>query len=255
MVETSSQRLRRARLTAGFSSAGAFADAHGFPAVTYRAHESGTRNFKVHSAQAYAAALGLPHPAGWRWLMFGDNGDQILAALPLIRSDSGQLADERTAYVGSMHQDPPAVRTCPPTVPDSFTMIPLYDVAVSAGHGAALFDAHPVDYLSFSPRFSRQLTAQSPDQLAGLAVRGDSMEPTLSHGDHILVDLSCAAPTIDGVYVVRMDQSLLVKRLQIDLGSRRVTVISDNKKYAIINDVERNAIQVVGRVIWLSRRI
>jgi len=52
-----------------------------------------------------------------------------------------------------------------------------------------------------------------------------------------------------------MDQSLLVKRLQIDLGSRRVTVISDNKKYAIINDVERDAIQVVGRVIWLSRRI
>lgn len=70
-----------------------------------------------------------------------------------------------------------------------------------------------------------------------------------------LVDLSCAAPTIDGVYVVRMDQSLLVKRLQIDLGSRRVTVISDNKKYAIINDVERDAIQVVGRVIWLNRRI
>ena len=119
----------------------------------------------------------------------------------------------------------------------------------------AIVDAHPVDYLSFSPRFLRQLTAQSPDQLAGLAVRGDSMEPTLSHGDHILVDLSCAAPTIDGVYVVRMDQSLLVKRLQIDLGSRRVTVISDNKKYAIINDVERDAIQVVGRVIWLSRRI
>ena len=134
-------------------------------------------------------------------------------------------------------------------------MIPLYDVAVSAGHGAALFDARPMDYLSFSPRFLGQITAQNPDQLAGLAVRGDSMEPTLSHGDHILIDLSCAAPTIDGVYVVRMDQSLLVKRLQIDLGSRRVNVISDNKKYATIDDVEREAIQVVGRVIWLGRRI
>lgn len=255
MVETPSQRLRRARLTAGFSSAGAFAHAHGFPAVTYRAHESGTRNFKVHSAQTYAAALGLPHPAGWRWLMFGDNSDQILATVPLIRSDNGQLADERSAYIGSARQDPSAVGTSQPAASNSFTMIPLYDVAVSAGHGAALFDARPVDYLSFSPRFLGQITAQSPDQLAGLAVRGDSMEPTLSHGDHILIDLSCAAPTIDGVYVVRMDQSLLVKRLQIDLGSRRVNVISDNKKYATIDDVEREAIQVVGRVIWLGRRI
>ena len=57
--------------------------------------------------------------------------------------------------------------------------------------GAALFDARPMDYLSFSPRFLGQITAQNPDQLAGLAVRGDSMEPTLSHGDHILIDLSC----------------------------------------------------------------
>ena len=72
--------------------------------------------------------------------------------------------------------------------------------------------------------------------------------------DHVPI-VPGPTPTIDGVYVVRMDQSLLVKRLQIDLGSRRVTVISDNKKYAIINDVERDAIQVVGRVIWLSRRI
>ena len=152
MVETPSQRLRRARLTAGFSSAGHFAYAHGFPAVTYRAHESGTRNFKVHSAQTYAAALGLPHPAGWRWLMFGDNSDQILAAVPLIRFDNGQLADERSAYIGSARQGRSAVGTSQPAALNSFTMIPLYDAAVSAGHGAALFDASPVDYLSFSPQ-------------------------------------------------------------------------------------------------------
>ena len=255
MLETSSQRLRNARLTAGFSSAGAFADAHGFPAVTYRAHESGTRNFKVHSAQAYAAALGLPHPAGWRWLMFGDNSDRILASVPLHRSDDGQLADERADYIGPMRQNPNTVGSSQLVASNGFTVIPLYDVAVSAGHGSALFDAHPIDHLSFSPSFLGMITAQSPDQLAGLAVRGDSMEPTLSHGDHILIDLSCSAPTIDGVYVVRMDQALLVKRLQIDLGSRRVTVISDNTKYAVINDVERDAIHIVGRVIWLSRRI
>ena len=52
-----------------------------------------------------------------------------------------------------------------------------------------------------------------------------------------------------------MDQALLVKRLQMNFASRCVTVISDNSKYAAIKNVKCDAIQVVGRVIWLGRRI
>ena len=255
MVESASQRLRSARLAAGFSSAGAFADAHGFLAVTYRAHESGARNFKAHSAQTYAAALGLPHPAGWRWLMFGDQADRMLSSRPFRTSSDVQLADERTGYFVPVSQDAPSIATKAREAANGFVMLPLYDVAVSAGHGATLFDGQPIDWLSFSPNFLRQLTSQQPDQLAGLAVRGDSMDPTLSHGDHILIDLTCTAPTIDGVYVIKMDQALLVKRLQMNFASRCVTVISDNSKYAAIKNVKCDAIQVVGRVIWLGRRI
>ena len=255
MIEGASQRLRNARLAAGYSSAGAFADAHGFLAVTYRAHESGTRNFKVHSAQTYAAALGLPHPAGWRWLMFGDQTDRLLASLPLRPSIDTQLSDERTGYITPVAHNMPSIAKKGQEATNNFVVIPLYDVAVSAGHGAASLDGQPIDWLSFSPNFLHQLTSQRPDHLAGLAVRGDSMEPTLSHGDHILVDLTCTAPSIDGVYVVKMDQALLVKRLQIDPSSRCVTVISDNDKYAVIKNVECDAIQVVGRVIWLGRRV
>ena len=63
----------------------------------------------------------------------------------------------------------------------------MYDVAVWPGHGAALFDASQLIVFRFHWLLGSDNYAK-PDQLAGLAVRGDSMEPTLSHGDHILID-------------------------------------------------------------------
>ena len=76
MMEAASERLKHARTRAGFSSAVAFAREKSLPEVTYRAHESGTRNFKIDSAKAYAKALGVT----WQWLMFGDEHDPAVAS-------------------------------------------------------------------------------------------------------------------------------------------------------------------------------
>ena len=45
-------------------------------------------------------------------------------------------------------------------------------------------------------------------------VDGDSMAPTLNHGDDIMVDNRAAAgPLRDGIHVIRLDDVLMVKRL------------------------------------------
>ena len=77
------------------------------------------------------------------------------------------------------------------------------------------------------------------------------MAPTLSAGDDILVDLADGAERLrDGIYVLRVDGALLVKRLAIHPVGRRVTVQSDNPAYADWPDCGLDEIDCIGRVIW-----
>lgn len=82
------------------------------------------------------------------------------------------------------------------------------------------------------------------------------MAPTLSAGDDILVDLADASDRLrDGIYVLRADGALLVKRLAIHPVGRKVTVQSDNPAYSDLPDCRLDEIDCIGRVIWAGRRI
>jgi phage repressor protein C with HTH and peptisase S24 domain len=59
----------------------------------------------------------------------------------------------------------------------------------------------------------------------------------------------------DGIYVLRVDGALLVKRLLIHPIGRRVTIQSDNPAYADLPDCALDEIDCVGRVIWTGRKL
>ena len=82
------------------------------------------------------------------------------------------------------------------------------------------------------------------------------MAPTLNPGDDILVDLDdCGERMRDGIYVLRADEALVVKRLALNPVGRRVTVQSDNPAYPDWPDCSLSAIHCIGRVIWTGRRV
>ena len=109
---------------------------------------------------------------------------------------------------------------------------------------------------TFDERWLKQLTGASRDDLNLIRVEGDSMVPTLTDGDDILVDRSDAKGRLrDGIYVLRFDDVLMVKRLALHPINRRVTVQSDNPAYADWPDCDPKDIDVIGRVIWSARRI
>lgn len=62
------ERLRQARIDAGFRSAQAAADALGVTASTYRAHENGQNDFGIDEAQVYGRKFG----ADALWIMTGN---------------------------------------------------------------------------------------------------------------------------------------------------------------------------------------
>ena len=154
------------------------------------------------------------------------------------------------SLLGGMPDDEPR------TNPGDLVPVMRRDVRASAGPGAMAGEEREGPYIAFDPSWLKALTASPPSKLSLIRVEGDSMAPTLNAGDDILVDLAaCQEPVRDGVYVLRVDDLLLVKRLAVHPVGRRVTVQSDNPAYGDLPDCGLDEIHCVGRVIWAGRRV
>jgi len=131
-----------------------------------------------------------------------------------------------------------------------------HPVAASAGPGAIVAEELGKPYFAFDERWLKGLTATSPANLSIVRVEGDSMAPTLNAGDDILVDLGDSIERLrDGIYVLRIDDALVVKRIALNPVGRRLTVQSDNPAYPDWPDCGFKDIHPVGRVIWSGRRV
>ena len=129
-------------------------------------------------------------------------------------------------------------------------------VRASAGPGAIPNDGVGRPCFAFDESWLKGLTASPAARLSIIRVEGDSMAPTLNAGDDILVDLGdCAGPLRDGIYVLRADDALVVKRLALHPAGRRVTVQSDNPAYPDWPDCGIDDLNCIGRVIWAGRKI
>jgi phage repressor protein C with HTH and peptisase S24 domain len=137
-------------------------------------------------------------------------------------------------------------------------LVPVKRIAVraSAGPGALVAGEVAKPYFGFDGRWLKSLTATSPAKLSIIRVEGDSMAPTLNAGDDILVDpAECPERLSDGIYVLRVDEALVVKRIALHPIGHRVTVQSDNPAYPDWPDCDMEEITCIGRVIWAGRRI
>lgn len=135
-------------------------------------------------------------------------------------------------------------------------LVPEYDVRVSAGGGFLVGAETMRDEWPFSRRYLVEELRLRPSQLVILEVEGDSMEPTLRSGDRVLVDRSDANPFKPGIYVLWDGAATVVKRLQraYDAGPNAVDIVSDNPLHATYR-VAVDLLNVIGRVVWLARRV
>lgn len=124
-------------------------------------------------------------------------------------------------------------------------------VGASAGPGMVAGTEAPFDAFRFSRRWLREQGLEAA-QLSAIRVEGDSMEPLLRAGDEILVDRT-PRPFRDGVHVVRMGDTVMVKRLAA-AGPGRLTLLSQNLAYPPI-EVALDDIAVIGRVVWKGGRV
>jgi len=140
---------------------------------------------------------------------------------------------------------------------DDVVALPRYDIEVAAGEGAVVESEPIADWIYFRRDWLRLQLGVSANHLVVVKAVGDSMSPTIEEGDLLLVDISDKRWSRDGVYVLRIDDSLVVKR--VAKSSRgAVLVSSDNPLYRqhfeeFLGDLGK--FQIVGRVVWVGGRI
>lgn len=136
----------------------------------------------------------------------------------------------------------------------AFALVPFYEVAASAGAGAAIEDAGPSSQLAFRRDWLHE-QGLSAAHLVAILARGDSMAPTVVDGSLLLVDTAQRELGRDGIAVLRWDDHLYAKRVQRHHdGSVRLR--SDNPAYAdeLLDPAAAARLDVIGRVVWIARR-
>lgn len=142
-----------------------------------------------------------------------------------------------------------------PRTGSDLVAVPRLALGASAGSGSLQEDEVAAGALAFDARWLRALGGR-PDMLSIIRVDGESMAPTLNDGDEIMVDRADGIDRLrDGIYVLRLDDVLMVKRVALAPRRGRFSVRSDNPLYPVWEDVDPDLVAIVGRVIWAGRRV
>lgn len=137
---------------------------------------------------------------------------------------------------------------------DQLVEVPVLEVFASEKNGTPAGTKRPLIKTRYSKEWLQQLTDNSPPNLAIVRVAGDSMEPTLRFADEAIVDLEEGEDKLrDGIYVMRLDDVLHIKRVSVDPSGSEISIVSDNPLYRSWENISRNSVAIVGRVIWIGR--
>ena len=171
----------------------------------------------------------------------------LLQLARVLRCSVAEIAGEKTFAA-------PARRTGP-ELGEEFALLPSFDLRASAGGGAIFDREREAARVAFRRQWLKSVSNAPLDQLVVIEADGDSMEPSIHDGDHMLVDRTQTNPRRDGIYVINWDGHINVKRVTTDPARKRIVISSDNPKYPPNEAVRPDEVAVLGRVIWIGRRL
>lgn len=148
---------------------------------------------------------------------------------------------------------PPAARTAGDGG-DGTLEVRQVDLAYAMGPGTNVDDYPEETPVRFDANFLRSISRANADQLFVARGDGDSMFPTLINDDQVMIDTTQRILNMqDRIWAVSVYGAGMIKRLRA-VGEGRVKVLSDNPTVPE-QEVDAQDLHIVGRVIWVGRRI
>lgn len=134
-------------------------------------------------------------------------------------------------------------------------VVPELEIGYSMGAGATVFEQYEQrGIVPFQRAWLRSMMRGSIQELFVARGAGDSMQPTILDGDIVLIDTAQKAiQQQDRIWAVAYGDLGMIKRVR-RLPSGNYVLLSDNSTVPPIECAD-GEMQVVGRVIWIGRRI
>lgn len=175
-----------------------------------------------------------------------------LSGLPVEWIVSGRPKSEDEVRRWLSGEPPKEGRT---NMSGAVVVIPSFDVAASAGAGAYAAEFPAVATVDM-PAWVLDRLDLKPTNARVLSSRGISMLPTIGDGDRMIVDTSKSArmPVDGSIYVLSIDESLLVKRLR--MSSSGWILVSDNREMYPEEPIPPGrTVTIHGQVKWVERKL
>lgn len=143
------------------------------------------------------------------------------------------------------------------TFSDRVVDIPIFDAVPNMGVGNIVETEGYVTGQFPMPNelYQQHFRRYQKEQLGTFKAEGDSMTPTIASGDYVLVHFD---PSFrgDGIYLVQLYESLLIKRLQRTVENT-ILLISDNPSYReqVVTEADEGAFRILGRTLWVSHML
>lgn len=138
---------------------------------------------------------------------------------------------------------------------EGYIRVPKYNV--TTGRDEGLHSEQVVDHLAFKTEWLTRELGIDPGALVLVSARGDSMEPTISQGDLLLLDMSQRRVGDEAIYALVMEEGgVLAKRIQRLLDGM-LSIRCDNPAYKeqLIPNDAAESLYILGRVVWVGRRL
>jgi phage repressor protein C with HTH and peptisase S24 domain len=195
------------------------------------------------SVAELAAVVGVSDNAIYKWL--AGRGHPTVANLVAL-ARAGRVSVEWLATGAE-----PTRKAADAIARDDFIFMPRNRIRCAGGPNGILRSEQVVDSIAFRADWIEQQLKAEPRDLILIEVEGDSMAPTIENSDLILANLGEPRFRQDGIYLLRRDRGLEVKRIQ-RRPDGKLLVRSDNPKYEAM---AVGAVNVIGRVVWIGGRM
>jgi len=192
-----------------------------------------------------------------RWLLTGEGG--MLETSPKVTTKPAP-AQSQTDASDEIPEDANGASVIPFQRQDSPKppTIKYYNVAASAGGGRTALYEPPGEDLDVAELVSNLLGLDIEDVFLS-PIYGDSMLPTLTHGDIAVINRRDVGLDNGRIYVLSYDGEVYVKRAQWHEDGDYLLLLSDNDQSRFppikVAGDEFHQITTLGRVVWIWRSV
>ena len=199
--------------------------------------KAGTRIGSIRTLHAIARALGTSY-------------EEMLRL-----GESVSLPDKIPASMSHMAPRASTRRETPPRPYNNqgyFDFVPMAEAKLNAGGGQVVILEHYGELYAFRKDWLRQV-ATSAHNIVLMMVEGESMTPTISDGDTVMIDMGRTRIKSGSIFAIGIEDTIIIKRLEY-LVNGRIRIISDNRQEYAPYEADSREIRIIGEVIWCAKQ-